>query len=140
MKVDPTRRVTTPAIRRTGKTGEASGSSFAGMLDGAAETSGTGATLPTTSIDALIAVQQVDADQRRGKQEAQRQAEDLLQRLERIRDGLLLGAIPRGQLQDLAQAIGRMRTQQFTDPRLAEILAEIELRARVELAKLGTYI
>jgi hypothetical protein len=59
----------------------------------------------------------------------------MLDRLEDIRHGLLMGAIPRDRLQELAAAVRRQR-EAIDDPRLVEILDEIELRARVELAKL----
>ena len=92
------------------------------------------------SVDGLLAVQETNPDGRgRGKQGAER-GEDLLSRLERIRDGLLLGAIPESELRDLATSIKATRERKFTDPRLGEILDEIELRARVELAKLGTFL
>ena len=61
--------------------------------------------------------------------------EALLGLLDEVRDGLLSGGIPRGTLNRLADAVGR-RHENFADPRLQGVLDEIELRARVELAKL----
>ena len=52
--------------------------------------------------------------------------------------GLLAGRIPTHLLNELVLAL-RERRPEFTDPRLGEILDEIELRASVELAKLGHY-
>ncbi len=59
----------------------------------------------------------------------------MLDRLEEIRVGLLTGSIPRDQLEALDRLVREQRGQ-VADPRLGEILDEIELRARVELAKL----
>ncbi len=55
--------------------------------------------------------------------------------LDELRDGLLAGGIPRATLTRLAHAVSQ-RHDQFSDPRLQSVLDEIELRARVELAKL----
>jgi hypothetical protein len=55
--------------------------------------------------------------------------------LDQVRDGLLGGGIPRSTLNRLAVAVGR-RHETFADPRLQNVLDEIDLRARVELAKL----
>ena len=64
--------------------------------------------------------------------------ESVLQRLEQIRMGLLAGRIPTQLLNELVRNLRRPRPG-FTDPRLGEILDEIELRASVELAKLDHY-
>ena len=56
--------------------------------------------------------------------------------MEEIRHGLLLGMIPRAKLHALSQTVREQR-QYVTDPRLGAVLDEIELRAKVELAKLG---
>ena len=60
----------------------------------------------------------------------------MLDELEQIRLGLLLGAIPRARLEQLAQMV-RARREQLDDAKLIAILDEIELRAAVELAKLA---
>lgn len=55
--------------------------------------------------------------------------------LERIRDGLAAGRIGEGDLAALADAAHAKLED--PDERIAAIYAEIALRARVELAKLG---
>ena len=62
-------------------------------------------------------------------------AELLLDKLDQLRHGLLLGKISGRQLTDLMNSV-RLRQDQFVDPRIREVLNEIELRAAVELAKL----
>ena len=54
-----------------------------------------------------------------------------------VRDGLLAGGIPRATLNKLAAAVTR-RHEAFADPKLQDVLDQIELRAHVELAKLET--
>ena len=72
------------------------------------------------------------ADSVEGKQHG----EELLDRPDQIRHGLLLGEILRHSLRALEAVIIRTR-EAVTDPRLREILGEIEPRARIELAKLS---
>lgn len=88
---------------------------------------------PLAPVDALIALQEV-GDETEQRRAALNHGEDLLSRLDEIRHGLLIGAIPRHRLKSLAQA-ARRQLPDIRDSRLAELLREIELRAAVELAK-----
>ena len=88
---------------------------------------------PLAPVDALIALQEV-GDETEQRRAALDHGEDLLSRLDEIRHGLLIGAIPRHRLKSLAQA-ARRQLPDIRDSRLAELLREIELRAAVELAK-----
>jgi hypothetical protein len=63
---------------------------------------------------------------------------DLLDRLDEIRHGLLLGAIPIERLKALAVML-RAERARAADPRRAAVVDEIELRCAVELAKLGQH-
>jgi hypothetical protein len=92
-------------------------------------------------LDGLLAVQEVgaaeDATQRRQRQARLIQrGEDMLDRLEEVRLGLLLGAIPKDRLMELASMV-RAKREQGPDRQLDALLDEIELRAEVELAKLA---
>ncbi len=88
-----------------------------------------------TSVDALLALQEVpDATARRSA--GVRRAEDILDRLNEVRIGLLEGSIPRERLHQLLDMV-RKRREAIDDPKLSAVLDEIELRAAVELAKLG---
>ncbi len=85
-------------------------------------------------VSALLAIQET-GDATSERQRGLKRGADLLGRLERIRLALIDGHLPPAQLQGLARALSQ-RDQGFSDPRLREILEEIELRAAVELAKL----
>lgn len=88
-------------------------------------------------IDALLAVQSMgDATEREARQRLIRRGEDILDRLEEVRHGLLMGNVGKDQLVRLAESV-RHRREASADPRLGAILDEIELRAEVELAKLS---
>ena len=91
-----------------------------------------------SAADAVLAAQNVgdsldDTPQRRRLTEF---ADDILGRLEELRLGILMGRFSKEKLADLAQRL-RQKRQQSTDPKLNEIIHEIELRAEVELAKLS---
>lgn len=101
---------------------------------------GTDNTAPEVSgvagVDGILAAQNVgDAtDDRRQRQKLMAHGEDLLDRLDDLRLGILLGHFPKEKLADLAQRL-RQKRDQSDDPKLNEILSEIELRAEVEIAK-----
>ncbi|MBM3655133.1 MAG: flagellar assembly protein FliX [Alphaproteobacteria bacterium] len=93
-------------------------------------------TAPPASIEQLLAIQEAPATvSREGRKSARQYGHFLLDRLEDIRLALLAGAIPKDQLARLAQTV-RQRRERSDDPRLNEILDEIELRVEVEIAKL----
>jgi hypothetical protein len=90
-----------------------------------------------TDMNTVLALQEApDATRGRARQRAKERGNLMLDQLEEIRLGLLLGTIPMAKLEHLAQLV-RAKREQIDDPKLLEILDEIELRAAVELAKLS---
>ena len=86
--------------------------------------------------DAIFAAQMVDADEEKEvRKKLIKRGQTLLEKLEEIRDGLLMGYISRDRLIEISRLVKDNRYQS-EDPRLQEILGEIELRVEVELAKL----
>ena len=129
---------TTAEASRLRKTA-AKGGSFAKELEGSAGEPSARVETPSrvTAVDALLALQEVsDATQRRSA--GVRRGADLLDRLNEVRIGLLDGSIPRDRLHQLLETV-RKRRATVDDPRLSVVLDEIELRAAVELAKLGEF-
>lgn len=93
-------------------------------------------------VGGILAAQNVDPDGAPDHKERQRRAQrgtELLDRLEDIRRGLLLGAVPKDRLQELAHMV-REKRERGADPVISRLLDEIELRAEVELAKLSRRI
>jgi len=120
-------------IKRTAKSGGASGSSFANHLDETSESSNASGVSGTSAIAGVLGVQEVDdatAHASKGKLRAQ----DILDRLDSLRVEILSGTISRERLLNLARLVNSQRAT-VTDPRLAELLDEVDLRAQVELAK-----
>ena len=140
MKIDPT-QVRPAATRRTGAAQPASGGGFAAALhEESAAAGGNGAvggSVGLSGVSTILALQGApDSTERRPRQRAVQRGDAMLDELEQIRLGLLLGAVPRGRLEQLAHLV-RARREQVDDPQLIAILDEIELRAAVELAKLA---
>ncbi len=86
--------------------------------------------------DAIFAAQMVnDEEEREIRKKLVKRGNQLLDKLEDIRDGLLMGYMSMDKLIEISRMI---KEKQFetTDERLKDIIAEIELRVEVELAKL----
>lgn len=124
--------------RSTGTSGTG-GPSFASMLKGVEKPAGqVSQAAPVAALDSMLAIQSVDEQGggRQNRKRAYQRGSTLLERLEDIHHGLLTGSIPADRLQTLARTL-RSEKLMVEDPKLAEVMAEIELRCEVELAKLG---
>jgi len=132
MKIEGSRPVDNVRLARGQRAG-AAGSFAAEMPQEAKAAAQAGAPAPLTAIDSLIALQEVP-DVLAGKARAARRGRDMLDLLEDIRDGLLLGGISRATLNRLLQLVN-VKREGFADPGLSALLDDIDLRARVELAK-----
>lgn len=143
MKVDPTAPFRNTSLRRSERSG-ASGRSggFSKILspDGSSESQNAtpvGGGAGVGSVDAILTLQEV-VDDPGQRQRARRRGEELLDRLDDLRLALLEGRLPLATIEKLADLVAAHRAQ-VNDLRLLSILDEIELRAAVELAKLGRY-
>jgi hypothetical protein len=133
MKIDQTGSVrSTTARRSVDKTSKGGGGDFARELEQATGAEEAKASQAVARVDALIAAQEVSDEGGGGK--ARQRGEAMLDRLDEIRHGLLAGTLTRQRLTELNQLVQASRGE-TSDPRLAQVLDEIELRARVELAK-----
>jgi len=137
MKIAGTGSPRSNATRRKGGADAAAGN-FAGHMRGPAkaQTPAVSGTTQVASVGALVALQastSFGADP--GAAEIDR-AEDLLDQLDRIRVGMLTGSISGATLQNIVNRLA-LRRREGVEPRLAALIDDIELRARVELAKLS---
>jgi hypothetical protein len=136
MKVSGPNGVGSTAAPRGAGRATAGGFSLPGMSDAAdaAPASRLASAPGVGSIDALIALQEVDGPLER-RRKAVRRADVILDVLDEVKLELLDGGVAPAQLDRLVQAVRRER-QHTEDPRLESLLDEIETRAAVELAKL----
>ncbi|MFA6280807.1 MAG: flagellar assembly protein FliX [Bdellovibrionales bacterium] len=133
-RIDGPRSVqTTTPTRRASKGSSVSKSSFSEHLDSTEEASGASGAGALGAVNGVLDIQEVDDALSRAARGKLR-AEDLLDKLDDLRLDLLTGALSKSKLQRLAD-IAHSRRAEVTDPRLGEILDEIDLRAQVELAK-----
>jgi hypothetical protein len=110
------------------------GDSFASQLAEETHAAAVGQAASAATVQAIVALQEVgDASQQRRR--ALGRAHDLLDGLEAIKLALLGGRLSASRLGTIAALI-RERRESCEDPALDAILADIELRAAVELAKL----
>jgi hypothetical protein len=119
------------------KTNGTTDARFAGMVNTGEEApaaASVSTTAPLSSVDSLLSLQEVD-DVSERKSRARKRATGLLDELDNIRHGLLMGEIPPHQLHLLRDKVASARPE-VDDPQLTSILDDIELRAEVELAKL----
>jgi hypothetical protein len=89
---------------------------------------------PVGSVDTLIALQAVDETSER-RREAVDGGDRILDLLDQLKIGLLSGHVRPESLRMLKSAVERQQNID-DDPGLKEVLKQIDLRARVELAKL----
>jgi len=136
MKVKGTGRVTTSRVNRTKSKSSADKAEFGKALttDETQASSGMSGTAPITSVNSLLSLQELPSATE-GRSKGLQRAEGLLEHLDAIRHGLLLGQISKKRLNDIVKALESQREKNL-DPGLVQIINDIELRAKVELAKL----
>jgi hypothetical protein len=91
---------------------------------------------PTTGIEALLALQAVE-DPLFAKRKAVRRGRSLIDLLEGLKADLLVGTVSADRLDRIVALVRQTREQ--LDPQLDALIEDIELRALVELAKLGRF-
>ena len=134
MKVDQTRRNSLAGVKRSsGKRGVAS-SDFDSLLISEQKIDAVAATNRISSVDAVVALQEITGDNT-DERGAKNRANLILDKLEDIRMGLLMGQIPKSNLEELSKILILARENSI-DSNLLEIIEDIELRAKIELAKL----
>ncbi|HEV7439100.1 MAG TPA: flagellar assembly protein FliX [Methylobacterium sp.] len=112
------------------------GSSFSlGAAPGAASAHAPAAAASLAGLDAVLTLQGESGTPSERRRRSARRGHDLLDGLDRLKAALLSGRVPIQELQSIA---GRLSDRAATsgDPRLDGLIADIELRAAVELAKL----
>lgn len=136
MKIERTGPAGAPAtsggVRRVGAR---SGASFSDTLKQVESSSVASGATSVTAVSAVMSIQEVDADGA-GQAQALKRGEEMLDRLDELRLGLIEGRLAPDRIEALLKLV-QERREVVQDPRLKEILDDIDLRAQVELAKLG---
>ena len=134
MKVDQTRRNSLPGVKRSSGGRGAASSDFDSLLISEQKIDAVAASNRISSVDAVVALQEITGDNT-DERGAKNRANLILDKLEDIRMGLLMGQIPKSNLDELSRILMVARENSI-DANLLEIIEDIELRAKIELAKL----
>ncbi len=135
MKVNGAGRVRASTPKRVGKSSGAGGQVFSVENEQSSQEIAAGsAPSAIATIDSLLALQEVN-DPIAGRRKAVKRAYDILDTLDTIRLGLMNGSLPASRLRGLIDLV-ESRRDNFEDPALSTLIDEVELRARVEIAKL----
>ena len=116
-----------------------SDSGFADQLKGTQGSEGAAPMVESAgvgAVESVFALQEIpDATDGRSRAILRDYGNDILERLDDLRLGILNGVYSKDRLAELAQNLRKKRLDS-DDPRLNEIIDAIELRAEVEIAKL----
>lgn len=107
-----------------------------GLGDNIAQAGETAGGAGIQGIDSLLALQEVDGQSERRKRAA-KHGHSLLDGLEDVKIDLLAGQVSEERLEQLALNVETRLPS--GDPEVEAVLDEIELRVKVELAKLGRF-
>ena len=134
MKVDQTRRNSLPGVKPSSGSRGVKSSNFDSLLISEQKIDPVASTNRISSVDAVVAMQEITADNK-DETRAKNRASLILDKLEDIRMGLLLGQIPKSNLEELSKIL-KVARENSVDSNLLEIIDDVELRAKIELAKL----
>ena len=134
MKVDQTRRNSLPGVKPSSGSRGVKSSNFDSLLISEQKIDPVASTNRISSVDAVVGMQEI-TDDNKDERGAKNRANLILDKLEDIRMGLLLGQIPKSKLEELSKIL-KVARDNTVDSKLLEIIDDIELRAKIELAKL----
>lgn len=136
MRIDATNRTSGVAGRNAvGKAGNGPAFVPAGE-QGAARVNTAAPVAPAAGLDAILALQAV-GDFSESRRKAVKRGTSLLDLLEDMKADLLIGRTSPERLDAMVTQLGTLRER--IEPGLDALIDDIELRVRVELAKLGRF-
>ncbi len=138
MKVSGSRPTGTTGVGRVKKKGAAGAGFSVDEAEAASGAAQTQAPAAVSGVGALLAMQEVDADGKGARRRAVQRGHDMLDLLDDIQICLLEGGLPEAKLKALLRVVNA-DDNASPDPDVNAVLDEVELRARVELAKFGHY-
>lgn len=135
MRINQTQRTAAPARVGTGARKQAAAGPFQPSRGTETRKSaGIRGPAPLGNLDALVALQGVD-DARERRRKAVRRGTEMLDILDDLKIALLAGRVPPARVARLRAIVEQLEARDV-EPELRDLLREIDLRARVELAKL----
>ena len=137
MKITGSRPTTRPSQRRevSGPSGERAAIGFAKHLTKPPVAGEVAPSTPLAALEGVLAAQAV-ADPAEQRRRGVRHGHSVLAELRELQLGLVEGSVSQHTIRRLAGLLGSSRPA-VEDPKLHALLDDLELRAAVELAKLG---
>ncbi len=141
MRIDGPGRTQSPSTSGATRRAEAGSRGFSLDIGGNATAKAGTTAAPTNAatlgaLGAMLALQEFE-DPRERRKRGLKRGHDLLDRLESLKIALLSGQMPDAEMDALVTTLStRVPTG---DPRLESLIDDIDLRARVELAKAGRF-
>ena len=133
MRIDP-RLASLASVATAPRARDATGERFTLKRDGAGKAGASGAAAPLATLDAILALQ-AEEDPAQRRRRSARRGQEVLDGLDGLKAALLAGRVTPA---ELSRVVRSLRAEGPSgDPGLDGVIAEIELRAQVELAKLG---
>ena len=136
MRIENNLKTGAVGARGAARGGSASASFVIGDSAAAPRAATVGAANAAAGIDALLALQAIE-DPLLRKKKLVRRGRALLDALDAVKADMLTGELREGHLNQIMALIGQAR--ESNEPGLDALLDDIELRARVELAKRGHF-
>ena len=138
MRVGGTGRSEKVKKRGDARKNSASGPAFTiDSSEAPAKAGASGPAEPVAGMDAILALQAVDDPLAAKRKVMLKRGQSILEALEGMKADLLAGRVDERQLGRLMTLVRQAKVQ--SDPELDALIEDIELRAHVELAKLGRF-
>lgn len=131
IKIDSNRPVQKATPKKSTSAGGGSGSDFSANVGTASDVSETAAVVSVQATPSLLGLQEVDE-----RTTARRHGDELLSYLDEIRLDLLSGELDSLSLKNVAARV-KAASHHYSDPKMSQMIQEIELRVNIELAKRG---
>lgn len=137
MRIESNRSSKVDNVKKKSAVSKSGGGEFDGLLS----VGDSGSTSPAayansiSSINSIFSVQEMSIEVL-DPEEAKEKGLELLDELKKLRDGIVMEQVNVQSLQHLVNKIQNEKIH-VSDPKLQEIIDDIEIRASVELAKLG---
>lgn len=136
MKVEGPKKTQSSGASKKSSGSGADGVDFSQYIKSGQETSSVSASMTITSVDSLLAVQAAeDPTERAARKRMRERSDKIMDGLENLRTAMLTGNLTVGHMIDIADVVASHR-EKIQDPKLTDIMDEVDLRAQVELAKL----
>jgi hypothetical protein len=137
MKINDTGKTQKTGKANKSKKSKGSEGSFGDFIASAPkEAAQTKVTQSIVAVDALLAVQGAeDPTERASRGKMRQRAETILDGLDEIRSKMLQGSLTVGDMVGIADVVASHR-EKISDPKMTDLMDEIDLRAQVELAKM----